>query len=122
MPKRLRSEKMDQNVEHLLEYVDLTRYNTEENKYIKNILKYILDELNCAGGLQQFIKSIINGSESQECIILPRSKIIIPKQFHVSDNSRSKGFNGFVSNQMQWLSVVISRIFKYPEIKKYTKN
>ena len=62
-------EKMDENVQTLMEFVvDFNNYNKEEKKYIQNVLIYILEELaNGGGNPQQFVNSVNSGKSKLRC-------------------------------------------------------
>ena len=61
------------------------------------------------------------GSVNHGCFCLPRSKMIIDREFNVTENVRSKHHNRFLSAQMQWLVVLLVRFLRFPEMKQYVK-
>ena len=40
-------------------------------------------------------------------------------EHHVSDNTRSRIINRFVSSKMQWLCVILVKIFRFPQLAQW---
>jgi len=106
----------------LLKAVVPAEYNQEEQNYIEKTVNHILKKLSddSREKLELFIQTVQESStalEFSECITLPRSSVIICKELNVAQNLRVKGENRFVSGKLQWLSVLLSKIFRFPEIQ-----
>ncbi|CAG5097498.1 Oidioi.mRNA.OKI2018_I69.XSR.g15099.t1.cds [Oikopleura dioica] len=106
----------------LLKAVVSADYNQEEKNYIEKTINHILKKLSddSREKLELFVQTVQESStalEFSECITLPRSSVIICKELNVAQNLRVKGDNRFVSGKLQWLSVLLSKIFRFPEIQ-----